>query len=72
MPSGFRWTALISWIAAIIVAMLSNVEVPAIIGSLAGIVIYAVLGSIFKEKESQDGEMLTIAAAEDAPANKKA
>ena len=72
MPSGFRWTALISWIAAIIVAMFSNVEVPAIIGSLAGIVIYAVLGSIFKEKENQDGEMLTIAATEDAPANKKA
>ena len=57
-----------SWIAAIIVAMLSNDKHRHVhrIGSL-GIVIYAVLGSIFKEKENQDGEMLTIAATEDAP-----
>ncbi len=72
MPSGFRWTALVSWVLAIVVAKVSHVTIPAIIGLIAGLIIYAILGSIFKEKESQKGEIFTIAAAEEeAPAKAK-
>lgn len=65
MPSGFRWTAFVSWILAVVIAKVSNVTIPAIIGLLSAIVIYAIIGLIFKNKESTKGETFTMAVAEE-------